>query len=131
MYSLAFTVLATTSSLLISSSTAGVPQFVNTCLNGVSKGGKLIQVYCTSRQDFGEVVINNSSGATTVISNCQFNGCGNIHAKTPVMFTNVVFNHSAYGGVNSFASGGAGGAVIVDNTAATFKNVTFLNCKAK
>lgn len=112
-------------------SSSNVPQFVDTCLKGVSQGGKLIQVYCTSRQDFGEVVINNSSGATTVISNCQFNGCGNIHAKTPVMFTNVVFNHSAYGGVNSFASGGAGGAVIVDNTAATFKNVTFLNCKAK
>lgn len=36
---------------------------------------------CTTAADKSELVVNNPN-ATTIVSNCQFNGCGNIHAQT-------------------------------------------------
>lgn len=128
----AATILA--SALLSSSSSSSVfaapPQFVQACLNGIYDGVNLIQVNCTTRADSGEYIINNSSG-TTIIKNCQFNGCGSIHAKTDVQFINVLFNSSSYGGTNSQFNGGAGGAVAINGVNGYFSNVTFSNCKAK
>lgn len=111
---------------------AASPQFVKQCLQGKSPGaGKLIQVYCTTPQDFAEYIINDPKGKLTVISNCQFNGCGNIRARTPVHFSNVFFNQSTYGGKNSLGGGGGGGAVTVEGTSASFDHVEFLKCKAQ
>ncbi len=66
----------------------------------------------------------------TLISNCQFNGCGNIFVNAPVLFQNVIFNRSSFGGPNS-QNGGGGGAVTVDNVNASFVNVSFIGCRAK
>lgn len=125
-----FAILALVVSAGICSAANASPTFVQTCLNGAWDGVNLIQVNCTTRADFGEYVINNSSG-TTIIANCQFNGCGNIHAKTDVQFINVLFNSSSYGGFNSQFNGGAGGAVAINGAYGYFENVTFSNCKAK
>ena len=122
--------------LLLSSATTSTinasPQFVQTCLDAASTwdGLNLIQVNCTSLSDRAEYLINNSSG-TTIIQNCQFNGCGNIKAKSPVQFKNVFFNSSTYGGSTAFNQGGAGGAVSLDGANGYFENVTITNCKAQ
>ncbi len=119
-------VLITCSSQLVTAQ-----KYVQACMNGAYDGVNLIQVNCTETEDrAGEVLINNSSGIT-MIQNCQFNNCGNIKAKTPVQFRNVVFNNSTYGGSTTFNQGGAGGAVALDGTNGYFENVTFTNCKAE
>lgn len=119
------------------------PTFVQDCIsannNGTSFDGlNLIQINCSSPADKREFLVaynlnsgNSSDQSTpTVISNCQFNGCGNIRAVAPVLFQNVVFNHSSFGGILSAPQSG-GGAVSILNVNAQFVNVSFVGCKAR
>lgn len=120
----------TATAAAVATATSATPAFVQTCLNGYYDGVNLIQVNCTTRADSGQYIINNPNG-TTLIQNCQFNGCGSIYAKTDVQFINVVFNSSTFGGPNSEFNGGAGGAVAIDGANVYFNNVTFSYCRAK
>lgn len=117
------------------------PSFVKNCTSATFDGVNLIVVDCSAQLNvpsnqlhtLGQYtsIINDNSTTPTVIANCFFNNCGNIHAKSPVLFQNVVFNNSKYIGDAVSNTGLGGAAVLVDNTTATFTNVSFLNGYAR
>ncbi len=70
------------------------PSFVSNCTSGNYDGVNLIVVDCSAqlsvpsaqRPTLGQYAVVIDSNTSTLIENCLFNNCGNIHAFSPVVF---------------------------------------------